>query len=112
MGMTTGRFDSREEPFIGSLRERIEQTKAENARVRANAPAPARVEGPPSEEAQRAMRKSRALALIGEGRRSGGLWPVILLIGVLVIAGALAVRAGYITPPTVPGTSAPVPPPR
>ena len=112
MGMTTRRFDSREEPFIGSLRERIEQTKAENARVRAASPAPARVEGPPSEEAQRAMRKSRALALIGEGRRSGGLWPVILLIGVLVIAGAIAVQAGYLTPPAIPGAPLPVPPPR
>jgi hypothetical protein len=110
--MTTRRFDSREEPFIGSLRERIEQTKAENARVRATSPAPARVEGPPSEETVRALRKSRALALIGEGRRSGGLWPVILLIGVLVIAGAIAVRAGYITPPTVPAATTPAPPPR
>ena len=110
--MTSRRFDSREEPFIGSLRERIEQTKAENAKTRAATPVPARVEGPPSEEAQRAARKSRALALIGEGRRSGGFWPVILLIGVLVIAGAIAVQAGFITLPTVPRAVVPAPAPR
>lgn len=111
--MTSRRFDSREEPSIGSLRERIQQTKAENARVRAASPTPTRVEGPPSEEAQQAARKSRALALIGEGRRGiGGLWPIIILLGVLVTAGAIALRAGYLTPLTVPAATSPVPPPR
>jgi hypothetical protein len=110
--MTSRRFDSREEPFIGSLRERIEQTKAENAKARASSPSPPRVEGPPSEEAQRAARKSRALALIGEGRRSGGLWPAVLLVGLLLVAGAIAVRSGLVTPPTIPRAVLPAPPAR
>ena len=99
--MTTRHSDSREEPFIGSLRERIQQTKAENARVRASTPAPVRDEGPPSEESQRAMRKSRALAIIGEGPRSvRGLWPVLLLLAVLVLVSILAVRFDLLTVPT------------
>ena len=92
--MSSGRFDSsREEPFIGSLRERIQQTKAENARTRANTPLPVRPEGPPSEEAQRAIRASRALAEVGTQRRAiRRVWPIVLLVALLALAGWLAVR--------------------
>lgn len=101
--MTTRRFDSGEEPFIDSLRERVQQTKAENARLRASAPVPARVDEPLSEEAQRALKKTRALAVIGEGPRSvRGLWPVLLLLAVLVAGAVLAVRFGLIAAPVRP----------
>ena len=99
--MMTRNSDSREEPFIGSLRERIQQTKAENARTRASMPTPARSEGPPSEEALRAARKSRALAGIAQGRRRvRGLWIALSILVVLTIAALLAVHYGLIKVPT------------
>lgn len=92
--------DSHEEPFIGSLRERIQQTKAENARARAAMPAPPRTEGPPSEEALRAARKSRALAGIAQSRRRArGLWIAITIVAVLAIGGLLAMRYDLIKVP-------------
>ncbi len=96
--MSSGHFDSREEPFIGSLRERIQQAKAENARTRANTPVTTRPEGPPSEEAMRAMRAKHALAEVGSKRRvPGRLWPILLLVSLLVLAGWLAVRYNLVT---------------
>jgi len=96
--MSSGRFDSREEPFIGSLRERIQQTKADNARTRATTPVVARPEGPPSEEAQRALRASRALAEVGTQRRAiRRVWPVVLLLALLALAGWLAVRYNLVS---------------
>lgn len=98
VGMSSGHFDSREEPFIGSLRERIQQTKAENARTRASTPVPVRPEGPPSEEAMRAMRASRALAEVGAQRRvAHRVWPIVLLLALLALAGWLAVRYNLVT---------------
>jgi hypothetical protein len=99
--MMTRNSDSREEPFIGSLRERIQQTKAENARARASMPTPPRHEGPPSEESLRAARKSRALADIARGRRRmRGLWILLVLLAAVAVAGALAIRYGMIKAPT------------
>lgn len=96
--MSSGNFDSREEPFIGSLRERIQQTKAENARTRANTPVPVRPEGPPSEEAVRAMRAKQALAEVGTKRRvANRVWPIVLLVALLAVAGWLAVRYNLVS---------------
>jgi hypothetical protein len=98
--MMTRNSDSREEPFIGSLRERIQQTKADNARARASTPVPARHEGPPSEEQLRAARTSRALADIAQSRRRmRGLWIVLALVGAVAVAVAVAVRNGWIKVP-------------
>ena len=97
----TRNSDSREEPFIGSLRERIQQTKAENARSRASMPTPPRSEGPPSEESLRAARKSRALAGIAQGRRRvRGLWIAVSLLVLLTAATLLALHYGLIRVPT------------
>ncbi|HYW31836.1 MAG TPA: hypothetical protein VE869_10050 [Gemmatimonas sp.] len=98
--MPSRRSESREEPFIGSLRERIQQTKAENARTRATSPLPSRVEGPPSEATMRAQRATRALEAAGDQRRGASrVWPVVVAT-VLLAAGAFyVVRSGAIVIP-------------
>jgi hypothetical protein len=98
--MPNRRSDSREEPFIGSLRDRIQQTKADNARTRAASPTPARVDAPPSEADMRAQRASRALAAAGDQRRGAGrIWPVSLIVAAVLGGLWYAVHSGALDIP-------------
>ncbi|MES2524096.1 MAG: hypothetical protein V4617_15420 [Gemmatimonadota bacterium] len=98
--MPSRRSESREEPFIGSLRERIQQTKADNARTRATSPVPVRAEGPPSEATLRAQRAKSALQAAGVQRRGvSRVWPVALVTALVAAGGWYLVRSGAIVIP-------------
>jgi membrane glycosyltransferase len=88
---------SPEEPFIGSLRERVERTKAERARERAATPPQARPQTPPTAEELRAQRTARARAAANAQLRTGGRWRrVFLLLALFAFTVWLVWRAGYV----------------
>lgn len=91
----THRHEPHEEPFIGSLRDRIERTKAENARHRASTPVPRDV-GPPTEEALRAQAAARARARADEHKHvTGRVSRLVVFLALLLLVVWLVWRYGF-----------------
>lgn len=91
----THRHEPHEEPFIGSLRDRIDRAKAENARTRAATPVPRDV-GPPSEEAIRAQAAARARARADDHKHvTGRVSRLIVFVALLLLALWLVYRYGF-----------------
>ena len=90
----THRHEPHEEPFIGSLRDRIDRAKAENARTRASTPVPRDV-GPPSEEALRAQAAARARARADDHKHvTGRVSRLVVFVALLLLALWLVYRYG------------------